>query len=69
MQAIPTKIDEFVIDMSNWPKAIDIILIMENCSSGEKINIIRKKNKKSKKLTIGIEPIFYAYKTNTLPLS
>jgi hypothetical protein len=34
-----TKSDEFVIEKSNVPIKIGIILLIENCSKGEKINI------------------------------
>lgn len=37
-----TKIVEFVIEISTDPKAIGIILLIENCSKGEKKDITKK---------------------------
>ena len=44
-----------------------MILLIENCSKGEK-KIIKDKNETQKvnKLIIGFEPMFYDYKTYTL---
>lgn len=61
-----TRIEEFVIDRSKVPKTIGIILVIVNCSKGEK-NIKNKPlKKKVKKLVIGLEPMSFDYKTNTL---
>jgi|KNS2Surf_BmetaT_FD_contig_51_2603359_length_371_multi_2_in_0_out_0_1 hypothetical protein len=61
-----TKIDEFVIDKSNDPKVIGTILVIVNCSKGEKKNIKKYYKKKSKKLIIGFEPMSFDYKTSAL---
>ncbi len=42
VQEIKTKIEEFVIEKSNWPRKIGIKRLIENCSKGEKINIEKK---------------------------
>jgi hypothetical protein len=42
-----TKSDEFVIEKSNVPIKIGIILLIENCSKGEKKDIKSIKNEKS----------------------
>ena len=66
MHEIITKIEEFVIDKSKVPKTIGIILVIENCSKGEE-NIKNKLLKKRvKELIIGLEPMSFDYKTNTL---
>jgi hypothetical protein len=61
-----TKIDEFVIDKSNDPKVIGTILVIVNCSKGEKKNLQKYYKKKSKKLIIGFEPMSFDYKTRAL---
>jgi len=54
LQDIITKIDEFVIEKSKDPKAIGIILVIVNCSNGEKKDIKKKTiSKKVKKPIIG----------------
>lgn len=37
-----------MIEKSNGPNTIGIILLIENCSNGEKKDIKKKKNEKSK---------------------
>lgn len=59
-QAIQAIKEAFVKEKSIYLKKIGIIILIENCSSGEK-NI-----KQRRKLIIGIEPIFFDYKTKTL---
>lgn len=63
---IITKIDEFVIDKSKDPKVIGMILVIVNCSKGEKKHQKKTIKKKSRKPIIGLEPMSFDYKTNTL---
>lgn len=50
MQEIKTNTVELVIEKSKRPMQIGIILLIENCSNGDKKNIIRRITKKIKGL-------------------
>lgn len=62
-QLIRHKREEFVKEKSKLPINKGIILVIPNCSRGEKeVYILRVK-----KLNNGIEPFYFDYKANALP--